>query len=146
MLGELIAEFSGQLTGTKVLASSGPAPKIEASLQGSGKLLELDATVIGTYWQVIRGQGRLYGEGRVVVMTGDGGVAKWTGFGVGTITGSGFSSSWGVCGHFQTEAASLEPLNDIATVSEYDLDENGNWTWHLSEWKRKAAPQIVDKP
>ncbi len=139
MLGEVIADFSGQLTGTKVLESDGPVPKIEASVKGSGKLLGLDATVIGTYWQTIRGKGRLYGEGRVVFMTSDGRVANWTGFGIGSITGSGFSSSWGVCGRFHTDSPDIERLNDVATVSEYDSDENGDWTWHITEWKRKAA-------
>ena len=138
MLGEDIADVSGQLTGTKVLESDGPA-KIEASIKGSGKLLGLDATVIGTYWQTILGKGRLYGEGRVVMMTSDGGVAKWTGFGIGSITGSGFSSGWAVCGRFQTDSPNLERLNDVATVSEYDSDENGDWTWHITEWKSKAA-------
>lgn len=139
MLGELIAEFSGKLAGTKVLESDGPAPKIEASIQGSGKILGLDATLIGTYWQTILGKGRLYGEGRVVIMTSDGGVAKWTGFGVGAITGPGFSSSWGVCGHFQTESQNLERLNDVSTVSEYESDENGDWNFPITEWKGKAA-------
>ena len=139
MLGEAIAEFSGKLTGTKVLEPDGPAPKIEASIQGSGKLLGLDATLIGTFWQTISGKGRLYGEGRVVFMTSDGGVANFTGFGVGSITGSGFTSSWGNCGHIQTESPNLERLNEVVTVSEYDSDEDGNFTWDIREWKRKAA-------
>ena len=92
---------------------------------------------MATYSQTFRGGG-LYGEGHVVVMTGDGGVATWEGFGIGKITGPGFSSSWAVCGYFQTETPGLARLNGVAVVSEYDSEENGNWTWVIREWKNKV--------
>ena len=137
MLGEIIAELSGQITGTRVLEADGPNPKMEASLQGAGKLLGSEATTMASYSQTFRGGG-LYGEGHVVVMTGDGGVATWEGFGIGKQTGPGFSSSWAVCGSFQTETPGLARLNGVATVSEYDSDESGNWTWVVREWKSKV--------
>ncbi len=57
MLGEIIAEISGQVTGTRVLEADGPGPKIEASIQGAGKLLESEATMMATYRQTFRGGG-----------------------------------------------------------------------------------------
>jgi len=139
MLGEIIADFSGQLTGTKVLPPDGTNPMMEASLQGSGTLLGMAATTLGTYWQTIRSTGVLYGEGNVVITTNDGGVAIWKGFGVGTSTGGGFAASYAVAGAFQTNSPSLARLNSVATIAEYDVDESGNWTWRISEWKSKAS-------
>ncbi len=139
MLGEVIAETSGNVTGAKVLPSEGPTPKLEASTQGSGKLLGMEATVIGSYWQTIRVGGVLYGEGLFVFMTNDGGIAKFTGFGVGKPTGPGYSASWAVCGSFHTESPKLTPLNSVAVASEWDADESGNRTWVMSEWKSKSG-------
>jgi hypothetical protein len=81
----------------------------------------------------------LYGEGHVVFTTNDGGVAIWKGFGVGTPTGGGFAASYAVAGAIQTDSPSLARLNSVATISEYDVDESGNWTWQISEWKAKAS-------
>ena len=139
MLGEVIADMSGQLTGTKVLSAEGPVPTMEVTAQGSGTLLGVEATVLGTYSQTTRPGGVLYGEGQVDFTTNDGGMATWKGFGLGTITGAGYAASYAVCGTFQTASSSLARLNSVAVVSEYDVDEAGNWTWRISEWKYKSS-------
>jgi len=138
MLGEVIGEFSGKITGVKVLPPEGQVPKIEASIQGTGKVLGKEATVMATYLQTVKAGGGFYGEGQVVIMTPKGDVATSKGFGVGRPTGPGFSASFAVCGSFDTGSANLERLNGVATVSEYDVKENGDWTWRIWEWKSKA--------
>ncbi len=134
MLGELLGEVSGKITGTRVLPSEGPTPTLEASLQGSGKLLGMDINIFSTYYQTVRPGGVLYGEGQVVIITADGDIATWTGFGVGRSTGRVPAATYGVCGSIQTASEKLARLNTVANVSEYRVDENGNYSWKLWEW------------
>ena len=109
--------------------------QIEVSFQGSGRLLGHDITDIGTYVQTLRPGGVLYGEGDVFYITADGESAQWRGFGVGRPTGPFPAGHFAVCGSTQTESRTLRRLNEIATVAEYDVDQEGNyhyttWRWH----------------
>ena len=45
MLGELVGEERGKLTGLRVLPHEGSGPKVEVTFQASGKMLETDAEV-----------------------------------------------------------------------------------------------------
>ena len=135
-LGEQIGEASGKITGTRVVTPlGGHTRQIEVSFQGSGSLLGHDITDIGTYVQTLRPGGVLYGEGEVLYLTADGQSAQWRGFGVGRPTGPFPAGHFAVCGSTQTESRALRRLNEIATVAEYDVDEEGNyhyttWRWH----------------
>jgi hypothetical protein len=135
MLGEQICEASGKFTGTRVLPSEGPIPKLEASFQGSGKLLGVDMNDFGTYYQTVRSGGMLYGEGQVVIITADGDMAIWTGFGIGRPTGRFPTGTFGICGSFQTASQKLAHLNMVATVTEFRVDEYGNYSWKAWKWK-----------
>ncbi|MFQ5875360.1 MAG: hypothetical protein ACE5JL_16390 [Dehalococcoidia bacterium] len=135
MLGELLGEASGKTTGVRVLPTEGQQVKVEVSFQGSGKLLGVDMTDTGTYWQTIRPGGVLYGEGHVLMMTKEGEIADFTGFGVGRPTGPSPAAHYGVCGSFQTTSEKLAHLNTIATVFEYDVAEDGSYHWKMWEWK-----------
>ena len=110
-------------------------PKLEVACQGSGKLLGQEMTEFITYVQTIRPGGELYGEAQEVVMTADGEMATWTGFGVGRPTGKGFAASFRGGGSFQTTAEKLARLNGVATVAEYEVDEDGNYSYKEWEWK-----------
>jgi hypothetical protein len=135
MLGEIIAEGSGKITGVRVLSAEGQVPKLEVSVQGRGKLLGQETTEFATYVQTIRPGGELYGEAQEVVMTADGEMATWTGFGVGRPTGKGFAGSFRGSGSFQTASEKLTRLNGVATVYEYEVDEEGNYSYKEWEWK-----------
>ncbi len=135
MLGEIIAESSGKITGVRVLSAEGPVPELEVSLQGRGTLLGQEMTSFITYVQTIRPSGELYGEAQEVVMTADGDMATWTGFGVGRSTGKGSAASSRGAGSFQTASEKLARLNGVATVVEYELDEAGNYYYKEWEWK-----------
>jgi hypothetical protein len=101
MLGELLGESAGKITGTRVLPSEGQQVKVEVSGQGSGQLLGEAMTDMFTYWQTVRPGGVFYGEGHVLLMTPSGEIAAWSGFGVGQPTGPSPAAHYAVCGSFQ---------------------------------------------
>jgi hypothetical protein len=139
MLGEKLGESSGKFSGTRVL-SAGPEPKLEVSFQGRGTLLGIGITDLGTYWQVFRPGGVLYGEGQVVMITDDGEMAPWIGGGVGRPTGPGFAASYGVTGSFQTASTKLARLNGVVTAIEYEVEADGSYRWTAWEWTGAAGP------
>jgi hypothetical protein len=137
MLGELIGEERGKLTGLRVLPHEGSGPKVEVSFQASGKILGIDSTDMGTYWSIVRqhGDGVLYGNGQGVVMTKSGEMATWVGTGVGRFTGHGSGTLFRGSVYYQTSSERLSRLNGLAGVYEYEADENGNTTAKFWEWK-----------
>jgi hypothetical protein len=135
-LGDQIGEASGRITGTRVVTPlGGHTQQIEVSFQGSGRMLGQDITNIGTYVQTLRPGGVLYGEGDVLNVTGDGESAQWTGFGVGRPTGPFPAAHFAVCGSIETASQALSRLNEIATVVEYDVDQEGNYRYTMWAWQ-----------
>jgi hypothetical protein len=53
----------------------------------------------------------------------------------GRPTGPGFSASFAVCGAIQSSSERYAALAGSALVGEYNIDEQGNYTWTLWEWK-----------
>ena len=136
MLGEQIVVEQGKVTGYRVLPSEeGQGPKVEVSFQSAGKILGIEETDMGTYWSVLRASGVLFGEGQGVVMTKDGETASWTGQGIGRFTGRGSAVSWRGAIFFQSTSQKLARLNGVAAVFEYDVDQNGNTSSNIWEWK-----------
>ena len=134
MLGELIAEEHGKITGTRVLPSAGPGPTIEVSFSASGQTLGIDTTDMGTYITVPRPDGLLYGEGQGVIMAQDGDMVTWKGQGIGRPTGGG-AVSWRGAVYYQTASEKLARLNGIAGIFEFETDASGNSHAKLWEWK-----------
>lgn len=135
MLGEVLGEERGQITGMRVLPGEGQSPKVEASFQATGKLLDSDATEMGTYWSIVRPDGTLFGEGQGVLMTPQGDVVTWRGQGAGRFTGQGTAVSWRGAIYYQTTSERLARLNGVAAVYEYDVDEGGKTEAKVWEWK-----------
>jgi hypothetical protein len=135
MLGEKLGEATGKTTGVRVLPTEGQRIKVEVSFQGSGRLMGTEINDTGTYWQTMREGGSLYGEGHVLMVTKDGGIADWTGFGVGRPTGPAPAAHYAVSGAFQSVPAKLAHLGTIVTAIEFDVDQNGGYRWQLWEWK-----------
>jgi len=130
MLGEMLGEASGKMSGQRVL----PDGKVEISFQQSGKILGVETTEIGTYTSEMRADDTLFGEGQGVDMTKDGETAMWKGPGVGKFTRPGAISYRGAI-YYQTTSKKLARLNGIAIVFEYETDENGNTSGKFWEWK-----------
>jgi hypothetical protein len=136
MLGEKIATFQGKITGQRVLPSEGP-PKFETTAEASGTILGVAARVIATYWSVMLPDGSLYGEtsGPCPTITQDGDVGCYRGSGAGRITGQGSAVSFRGAIYYQGASGKLAPLNGLALVHEWDVDEHGNGQFSLWEWK-----------
>jgi hypothetical protein len=135
MLGELLGEGSGKVTAVRVLPTEGQQVRLEVSIQGKSKLLGVETTDTATYSQTVRPGNVLYGEGHWVVMSREGEIADWTGFGVGKPTGPAPAAHYGVCGSFHTASGRLARLSSLATVLEYDTAEDGTYHFKIWEWK-----------
>jgi hypothetical protein len=137
-LGKLIGEGRGKITGQRVLDVVGP--KIESSYTMDGKYSGEDCTEIGTYCTVMKhGEvGVMHGEGQGIITTKDGqGMATWTGHGIGRFTSPGKISFRGSL-FFSAPSASggkLSSLNNLVGVFEYEVDEQGNSSAKVWEWK-----------
>ena len=117
-------------------------PKIESSFTMSGSYKGEEGTDMGTYWSVMRqgieDEGVMYGEGQGVVTTKDGkGMATWTGQGIGRSIGQGKVSFRGSLFFRAPSAAGgkLSPFNNLVSVFEYEVDEQGNCSAKVWEWK-----------
>jgi hypothetical protein len=138
MLGELIYEAKGKITGYRVLDVEGP--KIEVTISENGTLKGgIETTDIVTYWSVPKPGGAYYAEGKGVFMTKDGSneTATWTGQGIAHYSGrkrrdvgSVFCST-----SSSTTTGKLGFLNNVVGVFEYEVDENGNSGGKIWEWK-----------
>ena len=132
MLGDKITQETGQVIGTRVLASD-TGPKLETTFQAQGTVLGVQGTDTGTYWSVLRADGTLYGEGNGVLMTAEG-VATWKGAGVGHPSGEGMGASFRGAVYFETSSATLDRLNHCAAVYEFAIDADGKCHNEVWEW------------
>jgi hypothetical protein len=137
MLGDLICEEHGKVTGLRVLGQEGAGPKVEVSFQATGKMLGIDESDMGTYFTVVRqhGTGTMYGQGDGVFMTQSGDMVTWSGNGVGRFTGRGSGVSFRGVAYYQTASERFARLNGIAGIYEYETDETGNVHLKVWEWK-----------
>ena len=139
VLGELIEEESGKITGQRVLDVEGP--KMETSFKMNGKFGGIEGSDIGTYCTVMREgsePGVMYGEGQGVITTKDGqGMATWTGQGIGRFTAPGKMSFRGSVFYRTTSTGGgkISSLNNVVGVFEYEVDEQGNSSTKVWEWK-----------
>lgn len=79
MLGEKLGEGSGQITGRRVLPSDNGAPKVEISIQQTGKLLGVNVVDMATFVSAVRPDGTLFGDGQGVLMGEGGEMASYSG-------------------------------------------------------------------
>src|SRR5215204_1328277 len=134
-LGDQLGELSGKITGNRVPTPVGGEVQREVSYQGNGTILGEEISEGGTYWQTARAGGVLYGEGDILWMSNEGESVYWRGFGAGRPTGSFPAGHFAVSGSAQTDSEKLSHLNSVATVGEYDVDQDGNYRWTVWEWK-----------
>ena len=136
MLGAKLGELRGNVTGQRILPSDGPGPKVETTFQISGTILEVECTMMGTYWSTVRPDGTLYGECPAgVIMTQGGEVGTWTGGGVGRFTGHGAAVSFRGAVYYHIVPQKLTRLNSVAVLYEWEVDENGTAKATFWEWK-----------
>lgn len=131
MLGEMIGELRGKITGHRVLSVE-CCPKIESSFQDKGTILGVEVTSMGTFWTIIKEDGMLYGEGQGVLFA-DGDIVTLTAQGIGKMKGNG--AEWKASVYFDTSSEKLVNLNNIVGVAEFDVDEEENTHIKIWEWK-----------
>ena len=134
MLGELVLEEKGKISGYRVTRAKGHGNVVEVSFQASGKIWGIEHRTLATYWSVVQPNGFLYGEGQGVLMTKDGDRASWVGQGAGRFK-SGGGVSWRGAVYYQTASPKLARLNGIAQVFEYETDAQDNTHGKIWEWK-----------
>ena len=136
LLGNLIIpEEKGRVISTRILSADENGSLTESTIQTKGNLLGEEFTTILTVttrrdqW----GISRLEGQG--VCTTKSGEEIRWKGFGVGWPSGKGA----GMVGRFtETWFASSSKnawLNKIIGIEEFEIDENGNTSDQVWEWK-----------
>jgi hypothetical protein len=136
VLGALIEEESGKITGQRVVDVEGP--KIESSFTMNGKWVGQDVTDIGTYWGVMREVGVVYGEAQGVATTKDGQeMATYTVQGIGRFTSPGKIRFHGSVFYRTTpiSGGKLSSVYNMVGVFEYNQDEQGNCFVKVWEWK-----------
>ncbi|HXV87676.1 MAG TPA: hypothetical protein VD710_01130 [Nitrososphaeraceae archaeon] len=140
VLGELIEDESGKVTGHRVLDIEGP--KIERSFTMTGKYKEIEATDIGTFWTVMREAAQaepvMYAEAQGVITAKDGnGMATYVAQGIGRFTSPGKIRFHGSVFYQTTSTGggNLSFLNNVVGVFEYEGDEQGDCSVKVWEWK-----------
>jgi hypothetical protein len=140
MLGDIIYEQKGKISGFRVLDTEGPT--IETTITGTGIINGIEVTDIVTYWSKpssISSSSQndekvFYAEGQGVISTKDGEMATWKGYGIGRYNGHNRTDRGSV--FFKTSAnGKLAFLNNKIGVFEYEADENGNTNGKIWEWK-----------
>jgi hypothetical protein len=131
LIGELIAEFKGKPTGTRILAEG----KMEGSGTGSGSILGKEATEMDTAVLTWMPNGVVMAESNGMAMTAEGETVMLRANGIGWSTGKGLKQSGrGAC-YFMTCSPKLASLNKTVGVWERESDEIGNYTIKVWAWK-----------
>ena len=134
MLGEQIGTERGKVTGYRILPSEGAGPKVEMAFQAAGTILGVEHSTLATYTSIMRPDGTVLGEGQGVVRGTKGQMASWVGQGVGKL-GRGQAISYRGAIYYQSASPDWSRLNHVATMFEYEVDEQGNTDAKFWEWK-----------
>ena len=136
MLGEQLGEFTGKITGTRVLPGDDYRyVKMEITWQESGTLLGQPSTNTGTIEVFERVPGQVYGTGHGIAFGASGGVI-WNGHSIAVMVGEGMATSarFSIACQAPTEGP-LSRLNNVLVIGEQETDAEGNVRTTLWEWK-----------
>ena len=136
MLGELLYEGKGKLTGSRILNAD--EYKVEHSITEEGKFKDIEITEIGTFWTIPAGKKVTYVEGQGMITTKDGeDTATFQGYGIGTSKGQVSVSFRGSVFYKSSSSTNgkLSFLNNKIGVFETEVDESGNSI--EKHWERK---------
>ena len=134
MLGDIVYEQKGKISGYRILDTKGPT--IETTITGTGIINGIEVTDIVTYWSKPSEDDikTFYAEGQGVILTKDGEMATWKGYGIGRYNGRNRTDKGSV--FFKTSTnGKLSFLNNKIGFFEYEADENGNTNGKIWEWK-----------
>jgi hypothetical protein len=135
MLGDKLGEEHGKVTSRRILEGDDYRyVKMEINFETEATILGTQGMNVGTYTVFERIPGQLYGEGRGIFMTADGGGAIWNGHGIGQMGDDGVMA-FAASVAFQTDSDKLSRLNSCLVVVEHHADMAGNANSTLYEWK-----------
>ena len=134
MLGDLFYEAKGRITSKRVLDLEGP--KIESSYFLEGKMREIEVAEIGTFTSIPISDGFFFIEGKDIV------TVKGSDDEMATVKAQGISklkdSSKVVSGsnfYRSSKTGKLSFLNNLVGVHEATVDNDGNISYKVWEWK-----------
>jgi hypothetical protein len=130
MLGDLVYESKGKVTGERVLGVN-PA-MIESTYSVEGKLKGMEITETGTYTGMMRPDGTIWGEDKSIIMAKDGSMATATAQGVGRMTGQ-HKISWRGFATIGAGTGKLAEANSMLIAFEVEVDGESialkGWEW-----------------
>ena len=134
MLGEILVQETGSMTGIRVLPPENGETMVEVSLATQGTIRDIGQNCIWTYWSKTRADGTVYGEGHGVMTTADGDVIHLRGAGASKAPGPDGVVHYRGAVYLTTAAGKLSDLNGAVGVHEYDVDAEGStkatwWEW-----------------
>ena len=131
MLGDQIFEQQGKVTGRRVLDED----TIEISFDAKAKMKGVDGMDMGTYTTKMRPDGSMDGAGVGCMMTNDGQMLSWRGYGIGKFMPDGKIRFTGSVFYSTQSKGSLASVNSSVMVFEHVADMEGNITTKGWEWK-----------
>ncbi|MEA3214799.1 MAG: hypothetical protein QOJ19_955 [Acidimicrobiia bacterium] len=134
MLGDLLYEEQGQITGTRVLTTETGLPRVETSFRAAGTFNGAHHEDIGTYESVVNPDGTLIGNGHGLLVTDNGAMASWTGLGTVRMLDGGRTSIRGAV-VYQTTDERLRSLNGACGVFEHEVDADGKSNTKVWHWR-----------
>lgn len=133
MLGKLIGETTGKMSGQRVIDLEGPT--IETNVSSMGTLNGVQVAETLTYVAGPTSKGVIHGIGKGVINTKDGQIATFTGEGIGRFDSIGVLKWRGALFFHTNSEGDLQFLDNLVGVFESDVDTNGNFTDKVWEWK-----------
>jgi len=131
MIGELIGDFKGKITGVRILSGE----HTEMTVNGTGKIFGIEATYAstGVFSRMPNGELIEKGNGLITTIAHDVAVMRIRRLSVAV--GKGRAASFREATYYSTSSEKLIRLNKIIGVSEFETNENGDWTLKIWEWK-----------
>ena len=134
MLGAELGYEEGNIIGRRVLDAEGP--KVENTFTADGNFRGVETNDLGTYWTINRPGSVLYGEGQGVLTSRDGQIVTWTAQGLGRFISSRIIRFRGSTFYKTDSRGSLNFLNNVMAVFEFEINESGeisarNWEWEF---------------
>ena len=133
MLGELIGETTGKMSGQRVIDLEGPT--VETNVSSMGTLNGVQVTETLTFVSGPTSKGVIHGIGKGIINTKDGQIATFTGEGIGRFDSTGVLKWRGALFFHTNSEGNLQFLDNMVGVFESDVDALGNFTDKIWEWK-----------
>ncbi|RLS51477.1 MAG: hypothetical protein DWH91_19165 [Planctomycetota bacterium] len=133
---QCVGHAQGRVTGTRVLPPLERQAVLEISFQGSGELLGIPITSLGSSQFVFRDDGVIASdEGHIIITGPTGDIVRLKASGLGRLTGPAPQGRYVTTGKYETTATSWQYLNEVMGLFEFIVDSTGGFSVKIWEWK-----------